>query len=95
MNFTAMCEHYIELSKGVHTVKARRRIWPPNIHVTLGTLTEGSPMAVVKTEEIDGLGRPSFLRFGMNLVMHGEDVIFGWCPTIDDVMGQDWEFIQR
>lgn len=93
MNFKSMCEGYIEMSGGYHRIKARRRIWPPNVHLLLGVMTAGSPMAVVMSD-MGGTQKQEYLRFGMNLVMNGETAVFGWCPSIEDVMGQDWEFIQ-
>jgi hypothetical protein len=74
-------------------IRVRRRIWSPNMHLLLGVDTGGAPMAVVKYDD-GGIKQPEFLTFGMSLIMNSETAIFGWCPSIEDVMGQDWEFIQ-
>jgi hypothetical protein len=95
MNFKTMCENYIEMSREIETIPARRKIWPGNVHLLLGVVTNGSPAAVVKSDYSGRLEIPIYLRFGMNLIMDREMIVFGWCPSIDDVMGQDWEFIER
>jgi hypothetical protein len=93
MNFKSMCERYVEMSQGTNQIRVRRKIWPPNIHLLLGMST--TPMAVVKIDEDGGmLQSPTYMRFGMSLIMNGETAVFGWCPSIDDVMGQDWMFIE-
>lgn len=89
MNFKLMCESYVEMSKGINQIGVRRKIWPKNIHLLLGVITGGSPMAVVMSD-MGGTQK----RFGMNLIMNGETAVFGWCPSIEDVMGQDWMFIK-
>jgi hypothetical protein len=90
-----MCENYIEMSKGHELIEARRRIWPANVHLLLGVSNAGSPQAVVMADDDGSWRKPVYLRFGMNLILNRETVIFGWCPPIDDVMGQDWEFIRE
>lgn len=99
MNFRDMCASFVEMSESTdfrahnYRVLVRRRIWPPNVHLLLGAENGGSPVAVVMH---DGLGtHESVLKtFGMSLVMNGETVVFGWCPSIEDVMGQDWELMK-
>lgn len=93
MNFKSMCENYIEMSKGADQIRVRRKIWPPNVHLLLGVTTGESPMAVIMSD-IGGTQKPEYLRFGMNLIMNGEIAVFGWCPSVEDVMGQDWVFIE-
>jgi hypothetical protein len=92
MTFKQMCERYIELSSGINPVKARRRIWPSSVHVVLGTMVEGAPLALVQWDDY-GRQAPNYMKLGMILMMSGEAAVFGWCPSIDDVMGQDWMFI--
>jgi hypothetical protein len=98
MNFRDMCEGYIKMSESVRPVTARRRIWPPNVHLLLGVMTPGSPVATVLTDvgltAVSGTQQPRYLSFGMSLIMNGETAVSGWCPSIDDVMGQDWELIR-
>ena len=93
MNFKALCEGYVEMALSGSQVTARRRIWPPNVHLSLGINSVGSPLATVRYDA-DGTGKLDYEVFGMNLIMNGETVIFGWCPSIEDVMGQDWELIR-
>jgi hypothetical protein len=95
MNFKSMCESYIEMNESNDQAKVRRKIWPPNMHLLLGLGVDagGTPLAVVRSDA-GGVRSPELLTFGMSLFMNGEMVVFGWCPPIEDVMGQDWEFIK-
>jgi hypothetical protein len=94
MNFKSMCESYIEMSKGIHQISVRRKIWPPNISLLLGFMSNmptGTPMMVVLMNE-GGVNEQ--VKFGMNLFIDEEIAVLGWCPSVEDVMGQDWEFIE-
>ena len=91
MNFRAICRIYVEFSKNGDKIKVRRNIWPPSMHVIFGTVTLGSTVA---WREDYGTQESGYTKFGISLIMNGETVVFGWCPTIDDVMGQDWIFIE-
>ena len=92
MNFKEMCERYVVMSKKVYQVRARRRIWPPSVSVLLVYNANVFPMVSVRNNEDDGTVR--FSQLGMNLEVKGESVILSWCPSIDDVLGQDWLFIE-
>lgn len=95
MNYKSVCESCIEmLSNPTHRpVHVRRRIWPPNVYLLMGGLPIESPVATVLSD-VGGTEESRYRRFGMSLIMNRETAVFGWCPSIDDVMGQDWEFIQ-
>ena len=93
MNFRFMCMGYAEMSQVFPQVTARRKIWPRSVHVLLGITTTG-PMATVMSAD-DGTDRtPTYTTFKMDLVLNGETMILGWCPPIEDVMGQDWEIMR-
>lgn len=92
MNFKTMCESYVEMSESGTQARVRRKIWPPNVHLLLGVMKIGAPLATVLSD-VGGTKTPHTRGFGMSLVMNGETAVFGWCPSIEDVMGQDWEFI--
>jgi hypothetical protein len=89
-----MCEGYIEVCRKVNQITTRRRIWPQGVHLLLGVMKEGSPMAVVQYD-YGGISKPEYVKFGMSLILNGEVVVFGWCPSIEDVMGQDWELTEE
>jgi hypothetical protein len=93
MKFKEMWGSYIEMSGSADLIRARRKIWPLNVNILLGIVTDGSPAAVVRYDD-GGVRSPEYVKFGMSLFMNGEIAVFGWCPSIEDVMGQDWELIR-
>ena len=90
MNFRELCEGCEEISGNLtQTKRARRKIWTSNVNIQLGVVHRGSPVAIAirKDDRIH-------LRIGMNLLVDGTMAIIGWCPPVEDVMGQDWMFIE-
>jgi hypothetical protein len=88
MSFKSICETYIKAMDVIPTVRARRTNWPSNVHLLLEEKTTDFPLAVVTLHARGAMG------VGMILVVNGETVIVGWCPSIEDVVAQDWEFVK-
>jgi len=52
-----------------------------------------STPAVFVDYDFGGTQKPTTMYLCLSLCVSGKIVMQGWSPPIDDIMGQDWDFV--
>jgi hypothetical protein len=93
MNWTSVCGRAVEEYPRDSQPIIRRRIWPAGAVVRVW-IVEGRPCTFVETDPY-GRWNGTPARIGFTLYIHGQLMVDGWSPSIEDAMGQDWEFVSK